>query len=311
MSFFMKEKKINKPHYEYGKLVTDTETEMVPNIPRIIGCGIALLLAIIFLISSIAIISAGHTGVVSTFGRVSEDVLQEGFHMKAPWQKVTVMDNRIVKLEVSTEAFSKDLQTVSVCLAVNYRVDTSMSYSIIKNVGKHYEDILITPTVNEVLKAIVAQYTAEQSITNRPLISDSLLDGLNEKLAVNGIHVSDINIIDFDFTETYINAIEAKQVAEQARLKAQIEQDQKTMEKKAEAERKIIEAEAALEVSKIEAEAVEFAGQKEAAANKVISESLTDELIEYNKIQKWDGQLPSIVGADNVIAMTDILGENN
>lgn len=211
-------------------------------------------------------------------------------------------------LEVSTEAFSSDLQTVSVVVAVNYRIDTAKSYYIIKNIGKDYESVLVMPAVNEILKQIIAQYTAEQSITNRGLISSALLDGLNEKLNVSGIYVSDINIIDFDFSDTYINAVEAKQVAEQDKLRAQIEQDQLTMEKQAQAERSIIEAEAALEVSKIEAEAVEFAGQKEAAANKAISESITDELVEYYKIQNWDGHLPTITGTDSIIAMTDIVG---
>ena len=256
-------------------------------------------------LSSCTVITAGHTGVVSTFGQVSSDVLQEGLHVKAPWQKVTSMDNRIVKLEVNTEAFSADLQTVSVNLAVNYRVDKSMSYHIVKNVGKEFEGILITPTVNEVLKSVIAGYTAEQSMTNRNTISLSIIDGLNEKLNTNGIHVEDINIIDFDFSDTYIDAIEAKQVAEQQKLKAQIEQDQLTMEKSKQAERDIIAANAALEVSKIEAEAVEYAGQKEAAANKAISQSITPELINYYKIQKWNGALPRITGAESMILMED------
>ena len=216
------------------------------------------------------------------------------------------MDNRIVKLEVNTEAFSADLQTVSVNLAVNYRVDKSMSYHIVKNVGKEFEGILITPTVNEVLKSVIAGYTAEQSITNRNTISLSIIDGLNDKLNSNGIHVEDINIIDFDFSDTYIDAIEAKQVAEQQKLKAQIEQDQLTMEKQAQAERDIIQANAALEVSKIEAEAVEYAGQKEAAVNKAISQSITDELIEYYKIQKWNGALPKITGSDSIITLENM-----
>lgn len=76
-----------------------------------------------------------------------------GFHFKAPWQKVTEMDNRIVKLKVSTAAFISDLQTVTVNLAVNYRVDPSKSFSIVKNVGTKDEDVLITPAVNEVMKA--------------------------------------------------------------------------------------------------------------------------------------------------------------
>lgn len=273
-------------------------TEVKPHIPRIVACSIAALVLLVLLLRSFSIVGVGHTGVVSTFGRVSEDVLQEGFHFKLPWQKVTKMDNRIVKLDVSTEAFSSDLQTVSVNLAVNYRVDTSMSYSIVKNVGTKYEDILITPAVNEVMKSIMAQYTAEQSITNRNAISSALLSELNEKLFNSGICVSDINIIDFDFSDVYIAAIEAKQVAEQERLRAQIEQDQRTMEESAAAERKIIQAEAAAEVSKIEAEAAAYAGEREAAANEKISSSLTQLLIDYYRVQQWDGRLPTVSGGE-------------
>ena len=271
------------------------------NVGAVAKIALAVILVLIIVFTCISVIPAGHTGVVSVFGRVSNNVLQEGFHFKLPWQHVTKMDNRVVKLEVSTEAFSKDLQTVNTTLAVNYRLDTSMSFHVYKNIGTKYEDTLITPAVNEVLKAIIAKYTAEQSITNRVLISNSLIDGLNEKLTKDGISITDVNIIDFDFSETYISAIEAKQVAEQTYQKAKTEQNQLTMEKQAEAERKIIDANAALEVSKIEAEAVEFAGQKEAAANKAISESLTPELVEYNKINRWDGKLPTVSGSSGVI----------
>lgn len=276
---------------------------MKKNVITIVVAVCVVLALIIGFASCTVVIDAGHTGVVSTFGRISTDVLQEGFHFKTPWQQVIKMDNRIVKLEVATEAFSSDLQTVSVNLAVNYRVDTAMSYSIIKNVGRSYEGVLVTPTVNEVLKSIIANYTAEKSIANRALISASIIDALNTKLNPSGIYVQDINIIDFDFSDTYIQAIEAKQVAEQQKLKAQIEQDQLTMEKSAQAQRDIIAAEAALEVSKIEAEAVEYAGQKEAAANKAIAESITPELVEYYKIQRWNGELPRITGAETIITM--------
>lgn len=264
---------------------------------------IAAVLALILLLSCTVIIPAGHTGVVSVFGQVSSNVLQEGFHFKLPWQSVTKMDNRVVKLEVSTEAFSSDLQTVNTTLAVNYRLNTDMSYSVYKNVGTKYEDTLVTPAVNEVLKAIIAKYTAEQSITNRSVISGALIQGLNSKLKDEGLTVTDVNIIDFDFSETYISAIEAKQVAEQTYQKAKTEQNQLTMEKQAEAERKIIEAEAALEVAKIDAEAVEYAGQKEAAANQAIAASLTPLLVEYYKLQQWDGQLPTVSGGSAIISI--------
>lgn len=297
MAFFTKE--IQHTHHSHMGDYTSTET--VVRYGRIVGVAAFVIVLLVLALTSFTIVHAGHTGVVSTFGRVSTDVLQEGFHFKMPWQKVTKMDNRIVKLEVMTEAFSSDLQTVSVNLAVNYRVDPSKSYSIVKNVGTHFEDVLITPAVNEVMKSIIAKYTAEQSISNRNAVSAALLEGLNEKLGDSGIYISDINIIDFDFSEAYISAIEAKQVAEQDKLRAQIEQEQKTMEKEAEAERKIIDAEAAAEVAKIEAEAAEYAGKREAAANEAISKALTDELIEYYKIQQWDGKLPNVIGSDTLI----------
>ena len=285
---------------------TDPEGRVVKRgIPKFVPVLAVVIVALVFASSCFTVVSAGHTGVVSTFGKVSENVLQEGFHIKLPWQKVTKMDNRIIKLEVSTEAFSSDLQTVNVNLAVNYRVDTSKSYSIVKNVGTNYESVLMTPAVNEVMKSIMAQYTAEQSITNRNMISTALLDELNEKLADSGIFVSDINIIDFDFSDVYVAAIEAKQVAEQEKLRAKIEQDQLTMEKEAEASRRVIDAEAAAEVARIEAEAAAYAGEKEAVANEKIAASITQPLIDYYKIQQWDGKLPTVTGADTIIRMED------
>ena len=307
MSFFTKEVTTTN---RYG----ETTTEIEPRVGRIVTCVIALFLIIILALSSVTVIKAGHTGVVSTFGKVSENVLQEGLNFKAPWQKVTKMDNRVAKLELATEAFSSDLQTVSVNLAVNYRVDPTKSYYIIKNIGKKYEDVLVGPAVHEVMKSIVATYTAEKSIANRNEISQSLLEDLNTKLNGSGIYVDDINIIDFDFNDTYINAIEAKQVAEQQRKQAEIEQERLTMEQEAKAERQKIEAAAAAEVAKveaaaeaevmrIEADAIAYAGQKEAEANKEIAASLTDALVEYKKIEQWNGQLPQVSGVESVITM--------
>ena len=146
---------------------------------------------------------------------------------------------------------------------------------------------------------------AEQSITNRNVISAALLEELNEKLSDSGIYVSDINIIDFDFSDVYVAAIEAKQVAEQEKLRAKIEQEQLTMEKESEAARRVIDAQAAAEVAKIEAEAAAYAGEKEAAANEKIAESLTQPLIDYYKVQQWDGKLPTVTGADTIIRLED------
>lgn len=270
-----------------------------------------LVIVVIFLISAVAassltIVQPGHTGVVVTLGRVDDNVLQEGLHFKIPFvQNVVMIDNRITKLEVDTEAFSSDLQTVQTTLAINYRVDTAKSYSIYKNIGSGYEGVLVEPAVNEVLKAIVAQYSAEESVTNRTLISTGLVEGLNKKLNDIGLYVTDVNIINFEFSEAYITAIEEKQVAQQKLLKAETEKQTAITNAEAEAEAIKIRAEA-------EAEALKITAQAEAEANATIAESLTTDLIQYHKIDKWDGKLPTVTGgAAAILDISDIAGEES
>ncbi len=258
-------------------------------IVKIIVIVLAVLIVGIVAVNSFVIVDAGHTGVVVTLGKVNEGVLSEGMHIKAPFvQKVVKIDNRIVKLEVETEAFSKDLQTVSTTLAINYRVDSAKSYSLYKNIGASYEEVLVVPAVNEVLKAITAKYTAEESVTNRSLISDGLIEGLNKKLNSSGLYVTDVNIINFDFSEAFITAIEEKQVAQQKLLKAETEK-----------QTAITNAEADAEATKIQAEA-------EAAANNKIKASLNEDVLKAKFYEKWNGELPQAMGSDSVI--TNIAG---
>ena len=238
-------------------------------VKKILMFAAVVIVALVVIANCFTVVQAGHTGVVVTLGKVNEGVLQEGLHAKIPFvQEVVRIDNRITKLEVETEAFSKDLQTVATTLAINYRVDTAKSYSIYKNIGANYEDVLVTPAVNEVLKAITSQYTAEESVTNRALISDGLIQGLNEKLNGIGLYITDVNIINFEFSEAFINAIEEKQVAQQQLLKAETEKQ--------------------TAITKAEAEA---------AANETIRQSLSDAVIEYNKVEKWNGELPQVTGS--------------
>ena len=257
---------------------------MTQKIRKIIIIVAIALFCIVVVANCITVVNAGHTGVVVTLGKVNEGVLQEGLHFKAPFvQKIVKIDNRIVKLEVETEAFSKDLQTVETTLAINYRVDTAKSYSIYKNIGANYEQVLVVPAVNEVLKAITAQYTAEESVTNRALISDGLIQGLNDKLNNIGLYITDVNIINFDFSFFFITAIEEKQVAQQQLLKAETEK-----------QTAITNAEAEAETLRIKAEA-------EAEANNKIKASLNEDIIRSKFYDKWDGKLPQAMGSDSII----------
>ena len=253
--------------------------------------GIVVAIAILIVVANaLIIVQPGHTGVVVTLGKVNDNVMQEGIHLKIPFvQDVVQISNRIVKLQVDTEAFSSDLQTVTTTLAINYRVDTQMSHSLYKNVGASYEDVLMVPAVNEVLKASTAKFTAEQSVTNRSIISEELIKGLNEKLNKDGLYVTDVNIINFDFSEAFINAIEEKQVAQQQLLKAETEKQ------------------TAITNAEAEAEAVRIKAEAQAAANKVLTESLSDLILQYNMLEKWNGELPMVTGdADPFISLDSL-----
>ena len=245
---------------------------------------LAAMIVAVCLVNAVFTVHMKEFVAVRQFGRIVKVITEPGLNFKIPFiQSVVKIDNRIQKLEVQTEAFSKDLQSVDTTLAINYRVDTAKSYSIYKNIGANYEDVLVTPAVNEVLKAITATYTAEETVTNRALISDGLVTGLNEKLNSIGLYVTDVNIIDFDFSEAFITAIEEKQVAQQQLLKAETEK--KTA---------ITNAEAEAEAAKVRADG-------EAEANNTISKSLTSEVLENKKIEKWNGELPRVSGSGGTI----------
>ena len=263
---------------------------------KLVGLILAVILVVVFISASYVVIPAGHTGVALTFGKVEDTVLQEGLHFKVPFvQKIAVMDNRIVKLDVNTEAFSKDLQTITTVVAVNYHVGKENSQTVYKNVGLNFEEVLITPAVNEVLKAVTAKYTAVELVSSRAEVSMLLDDGLNEKLNNYGIFINELNIINWDFSEEYINAVEAKQVAEQNLIKTRTEQEQALVIANTEAQKRVIAAEA-------EANEIKVLAEANAESNRILTESITDLLIRYQTVAKWDGKLPTVMsGGDNML----------
>lgn len=273
---------------------------------------------IILILSSIITIPTGMTGVVTSFGRVENYTYDAGVHLQAPWKTVITMDNRIQKQSMEFSCFSSDIQEVTCTYTVNYQIDKENAQEIYRTVGKDYFDTIVTPATAESIKTIMAHYTAEELIGSRDTLALQIETMLSDSLAPYNINIVSTAIEDIDFTDAFTNAVEAKQVAAQNKLKAQIEQEQKTVESQQAAERAKIDAEAAanvakiaaqadLEVQQINADAAEYTGRKEASKNKAIAESLTPDLLNYYYIMQWDGVLPSnYVGSDNVSAIVGL-----
>ena len=258
--------------------------------------GAVLAVLLLVLLTCTATVETGYTGIVTTFGKVEDVTLEAGFHFKSPFQRIIAMDNREQKTSFTTEAFSSDIQQVNIIGSINYAINKSTAMNLFKEVGTDYFNKLVYPRMLEITKGVFSKYSAENLVANREKLSQDIRDGLYEELQDYGINVISLSIENLDFTDAFTDAVEAKQVAAQRKLQAEIEQAQMTMETQQQAERQRINAEAAANVARINADADAYAvkvrSEAESEANKMIAESLTENLIRFNEIKTWDGRLP-------------------
>ena len=270
----------------------------------IIGAVAVILVVILFSLCATQV-PTGYTGIVTTFGRVEDVTLEAGFHVKSPFQKIVLMDNREQKKSFSTEAFSSDIQQVDITGSINFSINKATAMTLFKEVGTDYFNKLVSPRMLENTKSVFSQYTAENLVANRDKLSTSIRDNLSNEMVGYGINIISVSIENIDFTDAFTDAVEAKQVAAQKKLQAEIEQQQRTMETQQQAERARIQAEAEATVQKINADAAAYAtrvkSEAEAEANKLIAESVTKDLIDYQEVLAWDGKLPEIVSGSGAV----------
>ena len=273
--------------------------------PKAVGAIAAIVGVVVFAISFFGHVPTGYTGIVTTFGKVHDTTLDAGIHTKSPFDTVVTMDNREQRLPFELQAFSSDIQEVSVKGSVTLNIDKSTAMTLYRDVGTGYLDILVRPRIEEDVKSIFSKYTAEGLISNRNDLSASILSLMRGDLSGRGLNIISVAIENIDFTDAFTNAVEAKQVASQELQKAKTQQEQQTMEAQQTAERQKIKAQADADVAKINADADAYAirtkAEAEADANEKIAKSITNDLIEYNKSLQWDGKLPSVYGGGGLL----------
>lgn len=256
---------------------------------KALGCGVVMLLVILVIIlflGGFRTIKSGQVGIKTRFGKVIDTQMNEGVNFKLPFiEKIVKMNIQVQKIELDTTSASKDLQDVNMKLAVNYRVNGKRATSLYKNVGTKYEEVILQPAIQESIKAITSNYTAEELITNRSEVSVKCMEMLQTKVEKYGLSIDNFNITNFSFSEEFNKAIEEKQVAEQKVLTAK----QELEKEKIEAEKKIVKAEA------------------EKQANELKQASLTDNLIKEKFIDKWNGELPKASGSNSIFNIDSFL----
>ena len=270
---------------------------------------------IICLLGFIKTVPTGSTGIVTTFGRIENITLDAGIHFMVPWKKVVNMDNRTQKQSIEMQCFSSDIQEVSVIYTVNYQINKANAQEIYRTIGKEYFDKIVMPKALEAVKSVFAKYTAEALVASRAGLSKEIEAVLVDDLSKQNIQITATSIENIDFTDAFTNAVEAKQVAEQNKLKAQTEQAQATLEAQAQAERQVIKAQADAdasilaakadaEVAKISSDSALYQGEKEASILQRVGEQLAKypDLVKYKYIEGWDGKMPqTILGNSDVI----------
>ena len=252
--------------------------------------GVLFLAWLVFL--SVYTVPAGFVGVVTRFSAVQR-IVQPGFGIKIPLvEDVVKMDVRTQKDQTDATADSIDLQAVTSTIAVNYNLDPQYASQVYSSVGTDYADILIAPAIQNIFKATTAQFTAEQLIDQREAVRSKAEASLKSQLAQYHVIVLNFNIVNFNFSDQFNQAIEAKQVAQQ-----QVETAKQLLAK-----------------AQVDAQTAVAQAQGQADAQKALKDagSLTPEYLEFLAIQKWDGHLPTVVtgGATPFIDLSQFMNSN-
>jgi len=238
------------------------------------------IVVLVGLSSGFGTVDAGERGVRLRFSAVTGDILGEGLYFQIPFvDRVVTMSVQIEKNETSADAASKDLQSVSTTVAVNYHLDPTRVDSVYQEFRDEYRTRIIAPSIQEAVKSAIALYTAEELITKRTDVREAIKTNVKAKIEPNGIMLDELNIVNFSFSKSFNVAIEKKVTAEQEAFAAQ----NKLEQVKFEAQQQIEEAKGKAEAIRIEAEAL-----KQSPA-----------VLELRALEKWDGVLPKVTG-DNV-----------
>lgn len=272
------------------------------------GCGVVVVVALFTALGGFATVQAGHRGVKMRFGRVIPGVLGEGLHFKLPFaDEILAIDVREQKLEDDTSAASKDLQTVTTRVAVNFQPEAEVADKLYQGIGLDYEAVILRPAVEETVKAVTAGYTAEELITKRTEVRHQIEEALKERVRENHIRVTKFNIVNFEFSREFNRAIESKQTAEQEALQAQNILRRIEIEAKQKIEQARGEAESVKLAAAAEAEAIRLRAEAEAKAQELLGKVMNKEVLRLRAIEKWDGILPRVTG--NAIPFLQLLEE--
>jgi regulator of protease activity HflC (stomatin/prohibitin superfamily) len=292
-----------------GRGVTDREGNRAPaagsHLARgLIGGFIGAVIVVIGLAGPFVEVPAGNVGVVTNFGSVQTVTLEPGLHIVVPiYQRVTNVDTRVQPHEFQEiDAASRELQTVKLTGVMNYHIDGQFASDLFQRVGTDFAAKIIDPAFNDFIKTVVPDYSVNDILAKRDEIRSFAKDQLGANLAQYHIIVDDIYIANIAFSDSFQQAIEAKQVAQQ-----QVQTEQQILAQKQ------IQAQQAVAAAKGQADATVTLADGQAKANDLLSKSLTDQILQYQYIQKLTDKITVMLlpsGNQTIFDLKSLLGQN-
>ncbi|MBQ8958376.1 MAG: prohibitin family protein [Bacteroidales bacterium] len=248
-------------------------------IGRYVIWSVLVFLAIIVLSSSFYTIRSSERGVLSTFGKMSDEVIEDGLHMKIPFiQTVKRVNVQQKKFDGKEDSYTRDVQTSEVEYTINYDLVRENVSKLMKNVGDDYHNRIVVPFIRSAMKESFGNFAATEIVENRDAVRRQIEQQLRETLDSNYFMNVQFQLVNIDFDDDFENAIKEKQVAEQNALKA------KNVTIQVEEQAKQTKAEAEAEAMSIKAAALES----------------NPKLVNYEAVQKWNGQLPQYMLGNSV-----------
>lgn len=244
---------------------------------KIIKWSIIVFVVLIILGGSFGTVRAGQVGIKTRFSAVTGKILNPGVYFKLPFiESVVKMDTQTQKEQTTAGAASKDLQTVTSVIALNYSINPTEAADIYQTIGLDYKSRIIDPAIQEAVKASTSKFTAEELITKREEARNEIKTHLDEKFSGSGILVDGFSIVDFNFSKSFNDAIEAKVTAEQNALAAK----NKLAQVQYEAQQAVEEAKGKAQALTIESAAI----------------NSNPQILQLRAIEKWNGNLPQVTG---------------
>jgi regulator of protease activity HflC (stomatin/prohibitin superfamily) len=269
----------------------------------IIGATLGGIVMIIGFAGPFVEVPAGNVGVVTNFGQVQVVTLEPGLHVVVPiYQRVTNVDTRVQPHEFQEiDAASRELQTVKLTGVMNYHIDGQFASDLFQRVGTDFAAKIIDPAFNDFIKTVVPDYSVNDILAKRDEIRSLAKAQLAANLSQYHIVVDDIYIANIAFSDAFQQAIEAKQVAQQ-----QVQTEQQILAQKQ------IQAQQVVAAAKGQADATVTLADGQAKANDLLSASLTDQILQYQYIQKLTDKITVMLlpsGNQTIFDLKSLLGQ--